>query len=437
MSRATNNTPNLVNMKASTFTYNSHLPCKNQSTKETENTKNAVAPLLRLPPRLRHRVYLHTELLARYEDGNYAVLNLNGGTQVPSRFGHFPEEKFGFYGLLLSCRTIYAEASTLLYRHNRFIIRYWEKQSLAPLRNLTPSSISNLTYLKIVLNQASCHHRGPKVWHEDSMDICDDERVRNIGDGDGDHRVFDPKSCNAPLEVNQQIAKALYAEWHSTVEYLSSYISPESLELSVVCDVHHDDVEAAMRAVQPMGLLPALRNCHVRLSRKFTPQLYQIAQDTVLQARRISKPPLQASLPGSLLGATALVQPEKAPLSELQVESRLLALPRELRFRILEYTDLITPWKEVNWSRYPSNGAKYMALHSVCLNTEGLPCRPSMHHGCRFFTCWAATEQQQRSTVGCFCRARHSAASSTCICWTPPSTLFLVSDSRSWSFLQN
>lgn len=271
-------------MKASTFTCNSHLPCKNQSTKQTEKTQSAVAQMLRLPPRLRHRVYLHTELLARYEDENYAVLNLNGGTPVPSRYGYFPEEKFGFYGLFLSCRTIYAEASALLYRHNRFIIRYWEKRSLAPLRNLTPSSISKLTYLKIVLNRASCHHKGPQVWHEDSMDICDDERVRNIGDGNRDHRVLDPKSCNAPLEVSQPEAKALLAEWHSIVEYVSSYISPESLELSVVCDVHHSDVEAAMRAVEPMGLLPALRNCHVRLSRKSTPQLYQITRDTVLQA---------------------------------------------------------------------------------------------------------------------------------------------------------
>ncbi|CAN8096649.1 unnamed protein product [Discula destructiva] len=132
------------------------------------------------------------------------------------------------------------------------------------------------------------------------------------------------------------------------MEYLSSYISPESLELSVVCDVHHGDAEAAMHAVEPMGLLPALRKCHVRLSRKFTPQLFQIAQDTVLQARRISKPPLPADLPD----ARAPVQPERTARSKLKIESRLLALPRELRFRILEYTDLVTPWKEVDWSRY-------------------------------------------------------------------------------------
>ena len=276
----------------------------------------------------------------------------------------------GFHCLLLSCRTIYTEASALLYGRKKFIIRYWERQSLASLRNLTPLSVSKLTYLKIVLNQTSCHYKGPKVWHEDCMGVCDDKRVLNEGDGNKDHRAFDPELCKAPLESGQPEAKALLAEWHSTMEYLSSHISPESLDLRIVCDVHHGDVEAALSVAEPMSLLPALRNCHVRLSRVFTPQLYQIAQNTVLQARGISKSPH----PPSISSGTALVQTKKASSCS---ESRLLALPRELRFRILKYTDLITPWKEVNWSRYPSNGGKYTALRPGCSDTEGIPCPPT------------------------------------------------------------
>lgn len=419
------NSPNLVNMEPSAPTYTSHLPFKGHCPKHKDNTKSDVAPMLRLHPHIRHRVYLHTELLARYEDDECAALNLNGGTPFPTKFGKFPDGKIGFYGLLLSRRTIYAEACALLYRHNRFIIRYWEKQSLASLRNLTSSSISKLTYLKIVLNQASCHHKGPVVSRDDIMEVCDDERVSNTSDGDGDHPVLDPKVCNTPLQVGQPEGKALLAEWHSTMEHLSAHISAGSLELSIVCDVH--DVDTATGVVEPMRGLPALRDCHVRLSRRFTPQLYKIAQDTVLYARRISKPPL-ASLP---------VQPEKSPRSEVQAESHLLALPRELRFRILEYTDLITPWKEVSWSRYPSNRAKYTAAYIACSAVQTLPCEPRTHHGCRFFNCWEAPSRQQRSAVGCFCRVRHSAASSNCICWTPPSALFLVSEPRSWSFLWN
>lgn len=203
------NSLSLGNMECSASPCDSHLPCKIQSIKETGNTESPVSPLLRLPPRLRHRIYLHTELLARfaqYGNEKYAMLNLNGGTPIPSR-GRYLPDKFDFYGLLLSCRTIYAEASTVLYRHNRFVIRSWEKQSLAPLWNLTPSSFSKLTYLKIVLNQASCHYKHPQAWHEDCMCICDDDRVFNTGYRDGDYRVLDPQLCNAPLEVNQRMAR--------------------------------------------------------------------------------------------------------------------------------------------------------------------------------------------------------------------------------------
>jgi hypothetical protein len=91
----------------------------------------------------------------------------------------------------------------------------------------------------------------------------------NTADGDADYPVLDSKLCNAPIQVGQPEAKDLFADWYSTVEYLSSYISPERLALSIVCDVHPDDVEAAMRAIKPVGLLPALRNCNTRLSRKF------------------------------------------------------------------------------------------------------------------------------------------------------------------------
>jgi len=97
---------NLTNIQSSTSTSKSCFPGTGQRTEDTENTETAVAPILLLPTHVRHRIYLHTEVLARFEDQRYAVLNLNGGTPVPSGLGYFPEEKFGFYGLLLFCRTI-------------------------------------------------------------------------------------------------------------------------------------------------------------------------------------------------------------------------------------------------------------------------------------------------------------------------------------------
>lgn len=60
-------------------------------------------------------------------------------------------------GLLLSCCTGYKEASILLYRANRFCIRYRDHRSLELLLSLIRLALSNLTNLKVLLNEASCH----------------------------------------------------------------------------------------------------------------------------------------------------------------------------------------------------------------------------------------------------------------------------------------
>lgn len=97
-------------------------------TKDEEIRSNGIAPILCLPPNLRRRIYLHIGMLARYPDNEYAILNLNGGNTEPSYNTNQPKTKLGFHGLLVCCRTIYAEASALLYGSNRFIIRYWENR---------------------------------------------------------------------------------------------------------------------------------------------------------------------------------------------------------------------------------------------------------------------------------------------------------------------
>lgn len=99
----------------------------------------------------------------------------------------------------------------------------------------------------------------------------------------------------------------------------------------------------------------------------------------------------------------------------------LLPLPRELRLHILEYTDLITPWTEVMRSRCHRG---YSILHIPCQRVDYLDCPPEVHHGCQFTRCWENPDIEPR--IGCFCRLRHAASSSRCLCWSPPSSLFLV-----------
>lgn len=115
---------------------------------EIESKALSAPPILRLITPLRRRIYLYADLLSSDDLGLPYVFDLHGKSN-PSRIG--------FNGLLLSCRTIYTEASALLYSANRFVIRYWDKRSLEPLRNLTPTPLLRLTFFNIVLNQASCH----------------------------------------------------------------------------------------------------------------------------------------------------------------------------------------------------------------------------------------------------------------------------------------
>ncbi len=169
---------------------------------------------------------------------------------------------------------------------------------------------------------------------------------------------------------------------------LSSFITPRNLELSLVCDIdsqHEEAVDLAHSVVTPLCLLPLLQ-CHIRLSSTRDSRLRQVAHDAVLESCGIAAPYLKPDT----------------------TKPTLLALPRELRVRILEFTDLVTPSQEVWWSR---GDAKY--VWQELGETDELA------------QCWYRTTVAE-SPIGCFCRRRHSASSATCTCWIPPKDLFLI-----------
>ncbi|KAG6362293.1 hypothetical protein INS49_010523 [Diaporthe citri] len=220
---------------------------------------------------------------------------------------------------------------------------------------------------------------------------------------------------NVPLKGNQPLAWALLAEWSSTVDYLSRGIITKQLELCVVCDVDAKDITTAKRVIEPLYRLPQLKDCHLRLSRTSTPLLNEMTRHTALQLPGLCWP---QEMPASQPYHESL----EPPRSGAYTGSRLLELPRELRFRILEYTDLITPWKEVTWSRqHPA----FIGVKAFCgtLDGRGEEFPPHVHHGCQFVDCW---QKCPEPCVGCFCRVHHSAFSSICMFWTPPQDQFLV-----------
>lgn len=124
-------------------------------------------------------------------------------------------------------------------------------------------------------------------------------------------------------------------------------------------------------------------------------------------------------------------------------------LPAELRYQILEYTDLITPVKEVEWN--PRDGYYMRCRNDSCTHYWGpwfaqlacpsmadwvpndhVPCDQGLyHHSYQFRNCWQSLADRA-CRRGCFCRRHHAAYSLStpgrqCICWLPPQPLFLVS----------
>lgn len=314
-----------------------------------------------------------------------------------------------FHGLLLSCRAVYTEASVLLYRTNRFIIRYCDIGSLEPLRNLTPLALSNLTHLKVILNEASCHSE--VSWNRDAVrKIDNDHHLTSLGvDGIEPNPRLGLPGHGKVISASEEAVKQLLADWESMVDHLSSRISPGVLDLSVVCDVLYEDIDTAKRVVAPLARLPLLKDCHLRLSNLRTPELSSLAQDAARKACGLSYP--QVSEPGSYSHVTS-----SAPL----LGSRLMELPPELRLYVLEYTDLVTPWKEVTWRR---QGRVFLASRARCAKLKPGGEEREVHHGCQFVDCWHAYPEP---SIGCFCRVKHSAFSSHCKCWESPLPLLLV-----------
>ncbi len=366
--------------------------------------------ILRLSAAIRRRIYRYAGVGPGYRAYGLVApecYNLDGGngrTRSETGYPTCPP------GLLGSCRVIHAEAVALLYSANLFTIRYQPRRSLASLRALTPPALAHLATLRIVLNQVSCHDQ--KDGHEGYGDCCI-TRSRRI---EGPRRI---SGCsnerhrqlhNLPLaQPDGSAVETLLKEWHATVASLAPHIFPGTLDLAVVCDVQPDDdgVEIARLLLASLRLLPRLRDCHIRLCGVRHMQLEALAHEAVLRARGMGSPS---------------ASPVDLPAPVANARSRLLLLPPELRLRILEYTDLITPWKEVYWSR---GKRKYWISVIPCMPLEGRgDCPPEYHHGCRFIQC--SVPEWPEPNIGCFCRHIHATSSSTCRCWEAPTPLFLI-----------
>ncbi|KAK4655164.1 hypothetical protein QC762_404170 [Podospora pseudocomata] len=361
-------------------------------------------PILRLSPDTRRRVYLYLGL-APWKPAERYIFNLHRGNVLMDESDD-STNPVQFHGLLLSCRVIYQETAVLLYSANSFVA--YLEDDCDRLLALTTTAISALTHLKIVVNQNSCHQQCTQCINsrvEDSSLYCYHQPTPEPCDEHASQAADQPPNGRL-LTSSDTTTESLFENWRSAIEHLSASLVPGRLTLSVVCDVAHDDLKAGKLVVGPMALLPRLDDCHIRLSWRANAKLQQLARDAIEQARCIALP--KSTAPSS--------------------SSPLLGLPRELRLRILAYTDLVTPIREVSWDgeTYKADGSSnYHSWHRAGFDNETLArCRSDHHYGCQFKSCWSRGSADRY--IGCFCSVRHAAVSSTCRCWSPPTPLFLV-----------
>ncbi|KAK0747411.1 hypothetical protein B0T21DRAFT_379469 [Apiosordaria backusii] len=369
--------------------------------------------LLRVPTSVRNHIYsLCVQASSPYYATSKLIIDLNSSRG--SRRSNGPTGSI--HSLLLSCRTVHEEMVPLLYSNSMFVIRYSGPGSLKPLRVLSTTALPSLAYLKIVLNQASCHLPS-RLWgccHEDespyltpplprttdSEDLCRDSTCKFLTESRSERRRHDP-----PLRSHDIRGQKMLAEWQSTAASLSKSITPGRLELALVCDITRRDPDLATAVVAPLLFLPRLKDCHVRLSAAPDTRLQRMAEDVVAKTRHMH----HSNMPNT---------------SNQPAASKLLNLPREIRLRILEFTDLITPLKEVNWSRLNYG---YWPSRMSSLKVEVDPhCPLHIRNGCQFGWCWRRLGDMDQTPIGCFCRFHHSSASSSCRCWASPTALFLV-----------
>lgn len=257
--------------------------------------------------------------------------------------------------LLLVCKTVYRDVIPLVYSSTTFLIRYRDRCSLEPLWRFSRTTLSHMTSLIVLLNITS---------YQIDDDCYSLEKYFK-------QRTIHP--AERALDCVRRDYKRAIEEWKRAATWLAESIQPNRLTIKLICDIRKSSSETALLVLAPFQSLPTLKSCSIRLSRERDPYLAQLAAETVFQVTGC--------------GTT----------NRFKSHFPFCYLPKELRLKILHYTDLVAP-EEVKWSRDSGfHLAKYPWVK--CLGYKGCHC-----------PYWFAAYSTQW----------------TCKCWAPPTALFAV-----------
>jgi hypothetical protein len=214
-----------------------------------------------------------------------------------------------------------------------------------------------------------------------------------------------------PYNLRSRYGKSAMKQWVRFLDGLACCLPPDSLTLYVITNA--PDVETAAAILKPLERLPTLKGCGLFLNLKANEELLNLAETTV---RRLTTPRTSTDV---------------APF-------RYLDLPQELRYKILENSDLISKadleWKPRLSDDCTINDAKvkqkikdrregdrnYEYHHAKhCCNSQTCGCFPSYRGPCR---------KDYGGFCVCYLNCEHSAYTSTIRrARKGPHPLFLVS----------
>ncbi|OTA98876.1 hypothetical protein M426DRAFT_325624 [Hypoxylon sp. CI-4A] len=312
---------------------------------------------LDLPADIRRRIYRDAGLLV----GTHILLRSGSKSDYPLCLA--PKAQYQFtYNLLQICKSVYVEAKSIICEENKLIVSHHNIEGgLEFLRGLSPQECSKLRDIYVHLHVTRPFHDEDGKWWRPSA---------------------------APLSRSQIEA------WQRAAAHVLSHAGSRRLNLHLVCDMNDDDNNESMigDVLEPLlNHADAIGECELRLHPKRHGWISKLAEETAARVKG--------------LDASSRSQP-----------FRFLDLPTEIRHKILEYTDLVTPHNQAQWNSergfYVDRRQDYCAS-SMCDN-------PELESG-------TGKPSKGPGITGSFCCARHSGYSPRCKCWAPSQALMLVS----------
>jgi hypothetical protein len=360
------------------------------------------------------------------------IWEVNNETRVHRSYDtSFWGRAYGLHqSMLVVSKQVHREVEAITYANAIFWVCLGQPLGFTRLLRMSDHALSNLRMLTVRLDK-------PKTASWVSSEIS----------------PMPPRYIDTSVQWGKNILKA----WALLLERLSRSSRPGQLRLRVIfCAKTMDDARAI---IEPMSRLPLLKDCGIcaevlrqscwwipepvrfntaKLRNKLTNSKRKdcLRPSWVHYGERYKKPRSTNEDTQIALLVQQMTQKLTVISNPDRVPFRYLDLPQEIRFAILEYTDLVSPdavqWRprerikppvvceycESHGYRIENDDGEYICFcHLYALSS--IECIAS-HTCCRY------CRSEDRSNI-CYCSYRGPIWSSACRCYLPRHTLFCVS----------